>query len=69
MLTWLILGYLMASLLTFLFVYSAYIVAAQADQRQEQDMVLYRGTQKSFGRGDFWPTTAGGVVQNFSGKL
>ena len=41
MLTWLILGYLMASLLTFLFVYSAYIVAAQADQRQEQEMVLY----------------------------
>lgn len=62
MLTWLILGYMMASLLTFLFVYSAYIIAAQADQRQEEDMVLYRDVQKSLGRGDFWATAAGGVA-------
>ena len=41
MLIWLILGYLGASLLTSLFVYSAYIIASQADQRQEQNMATY----------------------------
>lgn len=41
MLTWLILGYLVASILTFLFVYSSYIVAAQADQAHEQKMATY----------------------------
>ena len=36
MLTWLLCGYAAVSILTFLFVYAAYIVAARADGVQEQ---------------------------------
>lgn len=36
MLTWLLYGYLAVSMLTFLFVYAAYIAAARADGVQEQ---------------------------------
>ena len=47
MLTWLILGYLMASMVTFLFVYSAYIIAAHADEIQEQNMATYAIVRRS----------------------
>lgn len=36
MLTWLLYGYLALSMLTFLFVYAAYVAAARADGVQEQ---------------------------------
>jgi|GEM_PF-2983299 len=35
MITWIILGYLAASLVTSLFIYAAYIVAARADRVEE----------------------------------
>jgi hypothetical protein len=35
MLTWILVGYLAASVVTFVIVYSSYVIAARADQLQD----------------------------------